>query len=344
MKNWSNFYTPEEVAGEIIKLIPEDYSPNYAIDICAGSGNFLNAASNRWDIETIGVDIQNHTSIAQSKHKIYQSNALDLNTLKFLNILNKKIILANPPFGRLKEEIAIICKRHKKLQEEALRSKRIETNMIVSNMSLLKKGEIFAAILPENIFSSLTLNKFKNLFLSYFEIMYLSDPKRYFKGSEVMTRIFIGRYTGGIAEEKIFSNIMGGTNSHVSLVRGVDNSLLISDMELEDNPNYIQVIHFNNADGDVRTKKFVENNVYPESKKINKGDILISRVGRNSGLVHQCKSDFIGKYFSDYFYLLKGGSKLDLELLQHNLLEKKKGLTAKYICKKDILEALEKAS
>lgn len=345
MKEWSSFYTPKSLAKMIINMIPDDYDPELVIDICAGSGNFLEMATNRWNAEIIAVDIHQIKKLQIKKCSKYLLDALDISNLKFISKRNKKLILANPPFGKLEQEIITFCNRHPDLQGVAIKSKRIETNMIISNMSLLMPGEIFAAILPENIFSSEKLVEFKNLFISYFEVIYLGEPQIYFSGSEVKTRIFIAKYLGHSSISKNDKFLKTKTFDEHKIFRGIDNSKIIK--SLPDNANrdnYQQVVHFSNKEAILHLDCYVNFNKYDDKFILKKSDILISRVGRNSGRVFKVSSSFIGQLFSDYFYIIRGNNSLEndyeLKKLELILLNKLKGLTAKYICKKDIEDAL----
>lgn len=340
-KDWNNFYTPKVVASHIVDLIPNNYNPQYIVDICAGSGNFLNAALERWNVEALGVDI--HPVQGKVSFVMHEENALNFDRLNFINSNNKKLILANPPFGKLEDVIESVCIKHTRLQIEALKSKRIEANMIVSNMSFLQEGEIFAAILPENIFSSSNLKKFRDLFLSYFEVIYHGPSEKYFKGSEVKTRIFIGKYQPNF-EIKENDVIERKVKTTVTAIRGIDNSKLLRNPEVNDCLRYAKVVHFSNDYAHINIECMIKRDNLDSRKKIQKSDFLVSRVGRNSGKIHLVKQDFVGKYASDYFYIIKDAEHLlteeILSKLEKRLLSKVTGLTAKYLRKIDIMHEI----
>ncbi|MCL9807453.1 N-6 DNA methylase [Flavobacterium amniphilum] len=348
MINWSNFYTPIEIASEIVNLIPSDYTPNCIIDICSGSGNFLDAAKMRWNsIPSIGVDIESKSTKTDkdtdTSLTFIKANALDYSNLDILPITNPKLILANPPFGKTDYIPTQVCQKHTLLHYEAIKSKRIETLMIVSNMYLLKDDEIFAAILPENIFSSKKLENFKSIFLSYFDVKYLGEPKKYFLGSEVKTRIFIGRYLN-ISSNNITLDKRDNISSNIIAYRGIDNSKLLKSQVGYEKKELTQVIHFSNKDGDLKLTRYIQKDLFSSDRTVQKNDLLIARVGRSSGRVFKVKKDYIGKYASDYFYVVKNIlldiNEEDILKLEEQLLSLKKGLTAKYLCKEDILKQI----
>jgi len=344
MKSWANFYTPTELATKIINLVSSDYSPNYVVDICAGSGNFLDAAINRWNIEAVGVDLYPIANKTKN-YTVYKDNALDFSKLIYIKNDVKKLVVANPPFGKLEQQILNICHRHQDLQFEAIKSNRMETNMIVSNMSLLQEGEVFAAVLPENIFSAVNLTTFKNIFLSYFDILHLSKPEKYFRGSEVKTRIFIGRYKSvrsNISRKKKY--VHRKISNKVLAIRGIDNSKLIKNPTDIIEKDLSEVIHFSNDVATLNMICYTQEGIYSDEKKLLSNDLLISRVGRNSGKVHKLKNSFVGKYASDYFYIIRNfrysNDDYFINILEEKLLKKVAGLTAKYLRKEDILQEI----
>jgi len=349
-KDWNNFYTPLDVARHIVDLIPSEHAPTVAVDICAGSGNFLKAAIERWGgIKTIGIDILPTENIIQITKNIYKLDALDLERLNKIDFGKNKLILANPPFGKMVTnniEIVVNSEKFTELHKEAIKSKRIEALMLISNLNILEKGDLFAAILPDNIFESENLRKFKLLFLNYFQILHSGETKEYFTKSEVKTRIFIGKYSGNSNADINFENVKPIQESNdlsVKVLRGIDNSKLLREIE-EDQIFFDEVVHFSNDGGACTLKRYVRKNSKPSFLKISKNDILISRVGRNSGKIHKVVKDYEGKYLSDYFYLIKDFGKMasasQLKIMESSLLRKKRGLTASYLCKKDIMDEI----
>ncbi len=331
----------------IINMIPKEYHPKTIVDICAGSGNFIAAALEKWEVNAIGIDIQRSEHLKTKKCTFYTQDALDIIDLrKNVGHSKKKLILANPPFGKFEGNITSVCRKHTELQEVAIKSKRIETNMIVSNMSLLEDGEIFAAILPENIFSSEKLNYFKNIFLSYFEPIFIGEPSKYFPKSEVITRIFIAVYRSHNVSISSIRNMKDKGSFDFEIVRGIDNSKIHKGVSNFNNNLYRKIIHFNNSEGIMHSDCFVPEDVCNSKYKIAMNDLLICRVGRASGRVFLADKLYENQVFSDYFFVVKNlsitANKLIAKKLEKLLIEKRKGLTTKYINKRDINEALNR--
>ena len=344
-RDWLNFYTPAHVATEIVNLIPENYAPEMVVDICVGSGNFLRAASTRWNgCSTLGIDINPNLKATEISNEIYKIDALNIKDLETINFKLKKLILANPPFGKLdySSKNIYFSKKLKKLQIEALKTKRIEALMLVSNLHILNDKDLFGAILPQNIFEAENLKRFKEMFLAHFEVLYIGVPNKYFSKSEVITRIFVGKF---IKDVDYSDSVKINTSVEINfkVLRGIDNSKLVKNGN--DN-EFDEVVHFSNNDGIISQKRYVKKDAFSKDLKIEKNDVLVSRVGRNSGKIHYALKTYLKKYPSDYFYLLKGFKKIankqQIQNMEYCLLEKKRGLTTKYLCKKDIMEEIKK--
>lgn len=344
--NWSKYYTPKPVANDIISMMPQDFNPARVIDICVGSGNFLDAAIRQWDdIKAIGIDICLNDINKENKYTLHQMDALNLELLSKTikrNHKEVKVVLANPPFGKLKNSEKYLNKKNSLnlIHNEAVRVKRIEALMLVSNLKLLNEGDYFGAILPENFFTSLKLAKFKEMFLNEFNDVFIGNKEKYFNSSEVKTRIFIGKYIG--KKKKEFKK---NTKSKISkrpnfiMHRGIDNSKLFS-MEGDNN---IEVVHFSNLEGNQKLKRFHPKTKAIERLIISKNDTLILRVGRNSGYSFQAKKEYLNKYVSDYFYLLKGIklNKKEHITLRNILIDKRKGIATNYLNKVDIINSID---
>ena len=344
MENWSKYYTPHIIAEEIVDKIPKEFYPTNVIDICAGSGNLLNAAFSKWsDVNFIGVDVASTLDEINSNWSLYSFDATDLNRLKKeINFIEgPRLVLANPPFGnnKGKKKASINDELSNLFKVEKLN--RVEADMLISNISLLRKGDVFGALLPENIFTSEKFAQFREKFFKLFTVQYLGASKKFFKGSEVKTRQFVGIFKGLSKEIHEKKNDLS-TNIKLNIHRGIDNSKLIGEIDINKRKKHLEVIHFNNPEGKILNRKFI----YPDKnvtyRQIEENDLLIVRVGRNAGRIILPNSDHIGKAFSDHLIVIKNirNNTPNIESIEKNLIKNRKGLTAKYISKKDIIKAL----
>jgi hypothetical protein len=346
--SWNKYYTPKSIASEIVSMVPDNFVPSSAIDICVGSGNFLGAVKNKWsNTDLIGFDINKVKDDNNIKYEFHQINALVVKDLieKTIKYKSNKIVLANPPFGQISHDIIYknIVKKYSSIHEEAIKTNRVEALMLVSNLSILNIGDYFGAIIPENFFNSEKLRKFKDLFIHFFDDVTIGGSKKYFTGSEVKTRIFLGRFNNKkVIKTTILKNKRSKENNF-KLLRGIDNSKLIKEEELSRlSIDYKEVLHFSNKIGINKSKRFIKNSNKYNKLIVTKGDSLILRVGRNTGLSYSIKNEFLNKYVSDYFYLLKGITLENKEhlILQKSLLGKRKGLTTSYLSKYDIIDSI----
>lgn len=346
MENWSKFYTPRTIAKEIVAKIPKDFQPTNVIDICAGSGNLLNAAWSKWaDVNFIGVDVTSKLDKIDSNWSFHNFDATDIerlnNEINFIQ--GPRLVLANPPFGNNYNKKKKTSNNHELFNLfKVNRLNRVEADMLISNISLLREGDIFGALLPENIFTSEKFTQFRENLFQLFTVKYIGNSGKFFKGSEVKTRQFVGVFKGLSTKSNEKKNNLS-TNSKINILRGIDNSKLIKDIDINKRKKHLEVIHFNNSKGKILNRKFIYLDKNKTYRRIEENDILIIRVGRNTGEIILPNSDHIGKTFSDHLIVVKNVrcSKLCLKSMEVNLKESIKGLTTKYISKSDVLKALD---
>ena len=351
MKKWSQFYTPPELANLLLDSIADKYTPTNVVDICAGSCNLISAAAQRWpNAKLFGSDIEkvSHKLIGHNTIPINKIDATD--TKKIISTYKrkrKKIVLANPPFGYYKSLFKPSIPSHlKKLYNVSERVNRIECEILISNLSILNKGDYFAAILPENIFTGEKMEEFRLILYNFFEELVVKTHSIKFEKTEVLTRILTGIYNPKIKNKlsEINQDFTKNEQNIFQVIRGIDNSILMDKSKKKSN---IKVLHFNNLNGDLLQTKTVAYNKKYESKFVAKNDILIFRVGRNAGKIFIPDNRHIGHPPSDLLLILKEAKKLGkrrLRNLEIHLQEKRKGLTSKYISKRDVLNSLNEVT
>lgn len=326
--DWIDYYTPRGITRKLLKRIPKDYTPTHIIDICGGSGNMLIEGSLKYPKAKVTYIDKSIDEVVKKNYKkswrILQNDSTNTSTLKFFNSKEKKLLLANPPFGYTRKKVSKF-----KLVN------RLEIQILDVNISLLNTGDIFAAVLPENIFSSENALDFRTYLKNNFDIIYQGKPKKYFNTSEVLTRLFVGRKIENRKSRLVEKNFI---STNLLLERGIDNSLISTKSNKH---NYeIKIVHRNKLDGG--TDFYCNSQQYNNKPIIKKKDILIVRVGRNSGKVIYANKDILGHGVSDNLMLLRNHSilKRETRYLEQILIKSKKGLTTKYITKKDVFEAI----
>lgn len=326
--DWINYYTPRDITKKLLNHIPKEYSPSHIIDICGGSGNMLIEGSLKYPKAKVtyldkSVDKQVKNTY-QKSWRIFKNDSTCNSTLKYFKTTDKKLLLANPPFGYSEKKESIF-----KI------SNRLEIQILDINISLLKNGDIFAAVLPENIFTSENALDFRNHLMNNFEVIYKGRPKKYFKASEVLTRLFVGRKVDIKKTRKPRIRLV---SNDLILERGIDNSLLNSKANalLPE----IKIVHGNKLENN--STFYCSAHLYKNKPIIRRKDLLIVRVGRNAGKVIYTKTEILGHGISDNLMLLRDHKILKKEVLQLEqiLINSKKGLTTKYITKNDVFQAV----
>lgn len=328
---WDNFYTPRDLTKELLTHIPEKFFPSHIIDICGGSGNMLIEGSIKFPKAKITyIDKSIHENILNLYNDIwdiYQFDSTNHEIINYFNFNEKKLLLANPPFGYSVENSNFKYKRFN----------RLEIQILDVNISILNEGDIFAAVLPENIFTSEQTSDFKHHFENNFETIYLGKPSKYFDTSEVLTRLFVGKK---IYPKKNVQHKAAKINSEYLIVRGVDNSSLNNSSPVQNES--IGIVHSNDLNTNSIYSCLMSD--YGNKLIIDAKDLLVVRVGRNSGKVLIPSNREINKGVSDNLFILRNHKirSKELKKFEHFLVNSKKGLTTNYITKNDISLAIKK--
>ena len=140
-----DYYTPSELAQELLQLIPNNIPITKIADICCGTWNLLNAAHSRFpNAKLTGIDIN---------EKVID-NAIDGATFiatdgrDFANEMNNNgvhfdLLLSNPPFGLLNST------QKKYSGKDCVQSfKRYESELLYANYLLLDNNGYLLVILP----------------------------------------------------------------------------------------------------------------------------------------------------------------------------------------------------
>lgn len=374
---WQKFYTPKSVAEFIGSLVKED-NPKNAVDICVGSWNLLRILSNKWsniDIHGVDIDSSSHKKALKGAHfKCLDGRDYALQCLEHDKEFG--IVLANPPFGKesfLNYSRYSLLPGYNSLSKSALG--RIESTMLLANLSLVEKGGTLIAVVPRTLINgdwALTLRKFvaNNYFLQ--TIIHL--PPTVF-GRDVSTSIIVIQnkkfpielmtteaYDARLIDDQglfethsltkfDYSQIIDGswfnyekstsTHSGIQILRG---NISVSELELwGENP----VIH----SSDIRRIGFTDwkptrfSSLKRNSQITTKfGDILMVRVGRNCGQVTRALGD---NQFpvSDCIYIIRHEDlkktnnlweHLNSSIFQKDLSLLKKGIGSQYISKSNL--------
>lgn len=160
--DYSKYYTPPTIANLLINELDVS-TPQKAVDICCGSCNLLNAVKNRWkSVELIGVDVEDHpmpgVNFINDDGRKYATDHLH----------EFDLVVANPPFDFLqaKNEFPELYQGLFK----NLYCSRLEVEMLLANLLMLKDGGILLVILPSSIVEAGSYQKLRILLSKYFYI------------------------------------------------------------------------------------------------------------------------------------------------------------------------------
>lgn len=143
------FYTPLGVAERLLDLLPEREYKN-VIDICCGSWNLLKVAKNRFpDAQFTGVDIQQESVVdcfENADFFVQDGRDFALDAYKSHRLFD--LVLANPPFGFLKDDNRKFALAKEDYIVPGLNNHRYENEMIQANLMIAEEGASLIFILP----------------------------------------------------------------------------------------------------------------------------------------------------------------------------------------------------
>lgn len=370
------FYTPKIVAQLMIDLIPVNFVPSSAIDICCGSWNLLHAVNNRFpDIKLSGIDIDKQSESYALKESFFQCIDGREFALKSISINNKySLVVANPPFGKDNLSKVNLYNNLPGFSEmTTLASQRIETTMILANLALVEDGGFLVAVVPSTVIDGDWANFLRIYISNNFNLNCIINLPSLVFGRDISTCIVLIRkdknfkkvvpvFEADISNSSYKLNrkysinrvqIKSGmwtknniinkhNNNTYDIIRGrVSNDILVSS-------GHTEVIHSTDIVNLINRKKnptrflpkcFNLTNSLPYASK---GDIVVIRVGRNSGFAAKIITDK-KLLISDCLYVIKSENPRIWEILNSSTYIKdlpllRKGVTAKYITKGNLIQ------
>lgn len=342
--NYSKYYTPLAVAKQLVSLISfPDHSK--VIDICCGSCNLLSAAYNiNNTLQCLGVDI--HPS-APSSYCTVQSDGRHYATE---HIGEYDFALANPPFG--KSEDSEYSTTLKEKSTIGVVSSRIEIQMLVANLLLLKKGGTLLIILPSTVVDgSVCINIRKKLAANYYLRAIVDMPINAFHPSRI-------KCSALVIENKINACCQPTTlysmNSDFQISKEctLSSDLVISGQWTSH--KYTSCNEFTIVQGKISSNEFTESGIEvlhtskiaehwvpstrytssicaeKKSLRVISGDLIISRIGVSAGSVYEYTGE--AKLVSDCLLIVKEPSEtVKKRILAMDLTKIVKGLSTPHI-------------
>ena len=315
---WEKYYTPKNVAQAMVDLI--DYKdPKSAIDICVGSWNLLQEASDKWiGIPLFGID----TDKASSSHVPLNATSTfhQMDGRQYaLDCLKKErrfsVVLANPPFGKLIEKEKELFSGLPGLENLSLRAlTRIESTMILANLSLIEENGYLAIIVPSTLIDGNWAQCLRLYISKEFHICSIIKLPDNIFGKDISTSMLIiknqrpnkNRFTKSIKAE-VVNNVLifkSEKNIEYDLIRQGNWTMIFnsdfgeSDLEIYRGGVSSSVLQKRGTNVVLHSTDLAQISLsswtgtrysnsdevaYSKVRNVKKGDIVLIRVGRNCG-------------------------------------------------------------
>ena len=347
--DYSKYYTPLPVADALVSLIT---MPNHSkvIDICCGSCNLLSTAMQyNPQIDCVGVDV---SLVDSSKFDVLHE---DGRTYAMNHQQEYDFALANPPFGSSGKDSfseILFVGAYKRIT-----SSRLEIEMLVANLMLLKEKGVLLIILPSTFVDGASMINVRRVIAANHHIRAIIEmPLNAFQPHRIKCRAIIiekrkncqGETTqiynmdnkfelNKLSEIKQIDVLNGHWSSNNStskptfaICQGTISSQMFSDSGVE-------ILHTGKYAVDWKPSIRYMNTLEQDKKMVfaNKGDILISRVGASAGqkMVYEGAPTLI----SDCLLIVKNLTESErTNIMQMDLRKLVKGLSAPHVTATDI--------
>ena len=359
--NKYSYYTPVELAEEIVKLLPKR-KYNSVIDICCGTWNLLFAAYKRFPhADYFGVDVDESI-----KDYIFEGATFTLDDGRKFSAKEKSagrtydLILSNPPFGNLDKESIFWDKSSNDTEFSALKCQRYEAEMMLANIYLAHSDSILVFILPITFVKGDSFREARKQIAKSFTILEIIElPINTFKCNKLKTVAVIMKkairssvktnyriatlnedtwhfgQVGKISRKEInYGNWVGGTraNTNINIRRGKIHSGEMGEGD-------IIVLHCSSAFEGGKWKPSIRRTKKTSDIRAEYGDILINRIGKGAG--YWCINELHNVEVSDCLFIIKNNQKELVKKLYDNSINGKlnistRGVSTTYITKADI--------
>ncbi len=348
--DYTKYYTPNEIASVLINMIALS-SPDKVIDICCGSCNLLNAAKTRWSsIRLYGVDITNNSGddvvFFQEdgrKHSVDSSCKYPL-------------VLANPPFVKMEKKGLYNCLY--KHDMKGYVTSRLEIEMLFANLNLLDTNGVLIIIMPNSFVELERYANIRQYLAKNFNIMKIirlpddtfgageirsyaiqiknNYPKkrksRYYTLKKLHSEIKVAEEES-IPQQKMLTGdwIRTATNSAhpfpFIMRRG---NISSNSFTQSGNP----ILHTSRKQHDWKPSIRYFNSKDTNGVLAEKGDIIVSRIGKSAGYWHKYDGENI--YISDCLYRIKDPTgEIFKKLYRHTYNKELRGVTTRFITMSD---------
>ncbi len=319
MKDFSKYYTSEMVSNALMQFVNLNDNAE-VVDICCGKCNLLHAAylkNNK--IKCLGNDI---IDVGVKWCKTTKSDA------RLFALKSRKrfdVALANPPFGKLENNF--FSYNFFKGQYSKVKSNRIEIEMLLANLRILKQNGYLMIIMPTTFVNGSTYLNIRKIIAKNNNVAKVIDlPSSSFypekirccailikkainiNNSSCCFYKMLDNYEVKFIKEISYTNMIDGEWGNRFFEKSEFNNLIIQRGNISSNlfsKNGIPVLHTSGrkSKGTPSIRYMSESNETKRKFYAERGDILISRVGSSAGMV--CFYDGDKMLVSDCLMLIK---------------------------------------
>lgn len=186
MSNY-NYYTPTELAMELLHLIPKDSPITNIADICCGTWNLLNAAHSFFpNASIVGVDTDvSSINFGIQNAKFYALDGRDFANKMYADGVYFDLLLSNPPFGLISTD----QKKFDGTENVLLQSRRYESELLYANYKLLKDNGYLLIILPITYVRGTQYKKHRMWIASNFDVLHVVMLPSYTFGTRPLNTV-----------------------------------------------------------------------------------------------------------------------------------------------------------
>lgn len=293
--SWERYFTPSALASALVDWVKLDSAPSRVLDLCAGSGNLLDAAGQKWpeailyandpqlkaEVELAGVDRSRQTTLDgldfAVEHVSGRRRGYD-------------VVVANPPFGKLSRlqrassSARWLCDR----AEQELY--RVEALMTLAATFLLKTSSgTLLSIVPSTLVRGDKHRAFRGYLSTRFESIAVRPLRRGSFAELDLSLSFLALSHSRLGTaDKVSSSRFSGEGPSLAgsfrpdICRGKFRS-----SELHDDATAALTLH---VSGKGSPRSYVSRFSSPSSRRrqvvlpqVRRGDVIVARVGKNAG-------------------------------------------------------------
>lgn len=355
--DFAKYYTPEAISSALVKLL--DFKDNCkVVDICCGSGNLLCAAQKiNKTIICHGVDV--NKKAGSMNEGLLTCDGRDY---AIKHVGEYDFALANPPFGYSglnQFTKQLFCNEYANIQ-----SRRLEVEMLIANLMVLKDTGILLIIIPTTIVDGVSMTSVRKIIAKNHSIHAIVDlPINAFAPEKIKcSALIIIKTPNACATTEFYTmdesfnihkkreidvlNVLDGNwigelfsneNNSVTINQGTISSQLFCQ-------NGVEVLHTSKKSSDWKPSVRFAN--IPHKKKCviaTQGDIIISRIGASAG--QKCIYQGPPRRISDCLLIIKSPSpELAKEIISMDFLPLVSGLSTPHITAYSIFNLLKQGN